>query len=122
MISWQNLLTQQNGVLKGQIIDLTGAGISWAKVTVGKDGQKYEIEMDKDGKYELTLPAGTYLLIARADGFLPSEERQIKILAGQITETNVTMSITRKTIGCPAPVPKSKANQRKKSKKYKGLK
>ena len=94
-----NVLAQQNGALKGQIVDLTKEGIPWAKVTVGKDGQKYEIKPDKEGKYELTLPAGTYSLIVRADGFLPSDERQIEILAGQITETNVTMLIQHKTIG-----------------------
>jgi uncharacterized membrane protein len=122
LISGQNVFAQQNGEFKGQIVDLTKAGIPNAKVTVWNDGQKYEIKTDKDGKYELTLPAGTYLLIVRADGFLPSEERQIKLLAGQTTETNVTMLITRQTIGCLAPVPDRKANQRKKTKKYNRLK
>jgi len=116
-ISAQNVFAQQNGELKGQIVDLTKAGIPIAKVTVGKDGQKYEIKTDKDGKYELTLPAGTYLLIARADGFLPSEERQIIILAGQTTEKNVTMFITRQTIGCLAPIPESKSEPEKENKK-----
>jgi hypothetical protein len=114
LISWQNVLAQQNGALKGRIVDLTKEGIPIAKVTVKKDGQKYEIKTDKDGKYVLTLPAGTYLLIVSADGFLPSEERQIKILDGQTTETNVTMSITRQTIGCPAPIPESKSETKSK--------
>jgi hypothetical protein len=117
LISGQNVFAQQNGELKGQIVDLTKEGIPIAIVTVEKDGQKYEIKTDKDGKYELTLHAGTYLLIVRADGFLPSEERQIKILAGQTTETNVTMLITRETIGCPAPVPESKSEPEKENKK-----
>jgi hypothetical protein len=122
LISWQNVFAQQNGSLKGQIVDLTEEGIPWAKVTVGNDGQKYEIKTDKDGKYELTLPAGAYLLIARADGFLPSQERQIKILAGQITETNVTMSITRETIGCLAPAPESKSQPEKENKEIQRVK
>ncbi len=117
LISWQNVFAQQNGKLKGQIVDLTEAGIPWAKVTVGKDGKKYEIKMDQDGKYELTLPAGTYLLIARADGFLPSDERQIKILAGQTTETNVTMLVTRDEKGCVGPDPESKSESEKENKK-----
>jgi hypothetical protein len=114
LIDGQNVLAQQNGTLKGQILDLTETGIPWAKVTVEKDGQKYEIDPDKDGKVELALPAGAYLLLVRADGFLPSEERQIKILAGQTTETRVTMLIECETIGCPAPDLDRKATQRKK--------
>ena len=117
LISGQNVFAQQNGALKGKIVDLTEEGIPWAKVTVEENGQKYEIKTDKDGKYELTLPAGTYLLIVRADGFLPSDERQIKILAGQTTETNVTMLVTRQTKGCLAPDPESKSEPEKENKK-----
>jgi endonuclease YncB( thermonuclease family) len=97
-----NVHAQRNGALKGRIVDLTGDGIPIAKVTLGKDGRKYEIKTDNDGKYETTLPAGTYSLIARSDGFLPSDERRIKIIAGQTMEANVTMLVERKPISDPA--------------------
>jgi Carboxypeptidase regulatory-like domain len=95
LINFQNVFAQQTGNLKGQILDLVESGVPGAKVTVALNSQKYETETDKDGKYELQLPEGTYNIVVRANGFLPSRRRQLIIIANQITETNITLFITR---------------------------
>lgn len=107
---------QQTGTLKGQILDLSETGVPWGKITVGNQTTSYETEPDKDGRYQLTLPEGTYNLIVRANGFLRSRKRQIKITANQVLEINITMHTQTEYVYCLAPDSETQTGKNSKTK------
>ncbi len=93
LIASPNVFAQKTGTLKGQVLDQSESGVPNATIIIGMNSQQFETKVDKDGKFELSLPEGTYNLIVRANGFMPSRKRQIKIIARQTTETNITLFV-----------------------------
>ena len=84
---------QKEGKLKGQILDLSKTGVHGAKVFVSSEAQNYVSKADNVGKFELSLPEGTYNVIVLCNGFKPSLKGKIKIIADQTTKISVTLKV-----------------------------
>jgi len=69
------------GTLSGQITHaVTGAGMERVKVIASSAEGIFEVLTDSEGNYSIPrLPAGTYLVTARADGFLSSFQAQVRV-------------------------------------------
>jgi hypothetical protein len=57
------------GVLSGTVADPSGAKIHHALVHVESSGLQQDIKTDSTGSFTLPLPAGTYTITIKADGF-----------------------------------------------------
>lgn len=73
------------GTLQGEILDQNGEPIENAIVSV--DGQFQEKLTDRNGQFEVTLPAGTYTVEVEAEGY-ESETYQAEVVGGE------TMSVS----------------------------
>ncbi len=63
-------MVSTDGTLRGQVTDrASGAGLAGAQVLLSDDGTR--TSTSADGSWSLTLPAGTYTLIASAEGYAP---------------------------------------------------
>ena len=100
MLAVQVGFSQKTGLLKGQISDKANVGIDWAQVIVTKDAENRAIQVDKEGKYELALPEGEYILIGQAKAFRSSEGVKVTIHAGQTTEINLSLDVNLDNAVC----------------------
>ena len=79
---------QADGTVRGHVTDqATQQPISGATVTIGKRGALTQA----DGRYSITLPAGTYTLHARTIGYAPFE-RSVTVVAGQTADVDVALT------------------------------
>jgi hypothetical protein len=92
------LLAQSGGIsLRGQITDQSGAFVPGILVTVvGSDGVAHEAKTDEsDGRYVFRdLPAGTYTLRIRVQGFANVEKTGVVIVPGQPQLLDVQLEVT----------------------------
>jgi Carboxypeptidase regulatory-like domain len=81
----------------GCVIDVEGAGVSGAQVTLADiaSSQHYNLVSGGNGEFAFTnLPAGTYLLTVNANGFAPYTSAKFTISTGQTYELpNIQLSI-----------------------------
>jgi iron complex outermembrane receptor protein len=77
---------QQTGTLSGTLTDsLSGSVVPDAIVVLEGTSFTRQVRSGADGKYSLTgVPAGSYHLIVRADGYLPSRT-EVNVTAGEQT-------------------------------------
>lgn len=86
-------LAAQTGTLRGRVID--GAGAAVANVTVMAQVSAQTsgtATTGADGAYSLTLPAGTYTVLARRIGFSTQRIDAVEIRSGSVRDLNITMS------------------------------
>lgn len=86
-------LAAQTGTLRGRVID--GAGAAVANVTVQAQVSAQtsgSATTAADGAYSLTLPAGTYTIVARRLGFTSQRIDAVQVRSGGVRELNITMS------------------------------
>lgn len=90
----QGLFAQATGSLRGEVQDPSGAVVPGAAVTLTEGGQTAQDQSRQDGSYSFSgMPAGTYTLGVRAQGFAPFSQEGVAIVAGQMREMNVSLSI-----------------------------
>ncbi len=79
--------------LSGQVLDSTGAAIASAKITVigDKGGSPVSASSDQDGKFQLRLPPGRFILRVSADGF--EESSQALDIFSDLDVRNVILTI-----------------------------
>lgn len=84
---------QQFGVLNGVVHDQTGAVITGADVTVTADGvQPITGKTNTSGEYAFPkVPAGTYTIIVKAEGFKEAKTEYVIVSAGETTPIEVTV-------------------------------
>ena len=95
---------QTTGRIEGRISDNSNGAIDYAKITITSETQKYEIAVNKEGEFTITLPVGEYHLIAQAKAFRPSNKRIIKVSAQQTTKINLSLNVNLDEIECKLPI------------------
>jgi hypothetical protein len=90
---------EQAGELRGQIKDDFGSAIVGAEVTLDRDHVRIKSgQTDQQGYYGFRdLPAGTYQLAARSEGFAPYEDPAVIISAGRLQQLNFKLEIATMT-------------------------
>src|SRR6186997_2978487 len=83
------IMLAQNGTVAGTVKDADGSILANASVVVqaGKAGTRTEA----DGKYSLSLPAGTYVLIASFTG-KTIDQKTVKVIAGESAIADFTLA------------------------------
>ena len=82
---------QSTAVLRGSVIDPSGAAVAHAKVVVGNQatGAEWKTESDSDGLFVVpALPPGTYSITVSAEGF------QTSIVSNLVLEVSTTVTQT----------------------------
>ena len=74
------------GRLKGFVLDRGGAPIPAAVIVIEPENFEKESGYTEDGSYQVDLPAGSYRVTVRSDGFYPLRRKRVRISAGT-TET-----------------------------------
>ena len=78
----------EQGTIQGRITDqATKQPIAGATVTVGKRGTLTQ----SNGRYSITVPAGTYMLEARTIGYAPGRQ-SVTVTAGQMTVVDLALT------------------------------
>src|ERR1700744_1718922 len=85
---------QATGILRGQILDPTGAVVPGASVTLSQGGIVLTSQSGNDGAYLFkAVPSGAYTLTVEATGFATVSKTGIMIAAGQTRQLNVSLII-----------------------------
>src|SRR3989442_1566518 len=85
----------QRGELRGQIKDDFGGAIVRAEVSLENSGtQPRQTQTDQQGYFSFKdLSAGTYKLVARANGFAPYENSEVVISGNRIQQLNLKLEV-----------------------------
>ena len=86
---------QGGGVVSGQVVDVLGARIAGASVTLSRDGsQVAEAKSDTDGTFSFpTLVTGRYQVTATAQGFQPGTSAPFYAGPGERTSLELVLEI-----------------------------
>jgi hypothetical protein len=94
-------MAQGMGQLKGRISDQAGAAIENTQIIVESSTSRFETSTNKDGEFNLELPAGTYTISTKKiAGFIPFKRTRVRIEAGKVTPLNVELKVTSKDAIC----------------------
>ena len=95
--SGQSSLTEGAATISGIVLDGTGAAIPGALVSLthGDGGQTRSLNSGSHGEFAFTgLPAGSYLITIRAEGFAPFTSTPIDLGPQQVYQaSNLTLSV-----------------------------
>ena len=95
-------LARGGGTFYGRVTDGPDAPISASVRVLGGNDAVYQVECDRDGRYELTVPAAAWTLAARADGydpwspdddFLLGERDRIRVDIEMAPETSIRVRV-----------------------------
>lgn len=83
------------GILRGQVVDPSGAVVANASVSVLQTGgATHSTTTSRTGGYEIgNLSPGTYTVTAIADGFTVFVQDDVQITAGQVLQFNIALEI-----------------------------
>lgn len=95
---------QSMGKIEGRISDTSNGAIDYAKIIIASESQKYELAVNEEGKYAITLPVGDYCLMAQAKAFRPSKNILIKVTTEKITEMNLSLDVNLDEVECKLPI------------------
>jgi hypothetical protein len=89
---------QTTGSITGQVVDINGALVQGATVTVvsseGKEGKEKTATSNKNGEFTINnLQPGSYVLSVAAQGFQPFSNPEVQVTAGNKTELKVPLAI-----------------------------
>jgi Carboxypeptidase regulatory-like domain len=89
-----NLWAQSTGILRGQVIDPSGASIPGATITAtGPDGTVKAAESDKSGLYSISgLPVGDYAIRGTATGFGLAEAK-VNVAGGRPATLDLHLAV-----------------------------
>ncbi|HEY0426490.1 MAG TPA: TonB-dependent receptor [Pyrinomonadaceae bacterium] len=98
-----------NGTIRGKVVDVQGALIGGASVTVvGANGAERTTQTNQEGLYSITnLAAGRYTVRISAQGFSLFENAEIDVASGKTLVLDATLSITvneEVTVGGEQPI------------------
>lgn len=84
----------QAGTLAVQVIDPSGAGIPNATLLIRNDARALDARADPGGAVTLTLPAGSYEIVASADGF-ETRTQEVRVSAGRARRVQVELPLSK---------------------------
>jgi hypothetical protein len=77
-----------------QVIDPSGAGIPHAAVVIRSDARAFDATADAAGAATLTVPAGSYELVASADGF-ETRTQPIRVVAARPRRVQIELPLSK---------------------------
>ena len=82
----------ENGSLYGEVVDQQGEALPGVTVTL--DGMVERVAVtDAEGKFRfVSLPPGTYQLMATLEGFSTVKDSAVRVVVGRITTVVLTMT------------------------------
>lgn len=82
----------------GRILSASGGeAVAGATVTLSTDGTSYEVTTDADGRFDVTLPPGTYTAHVEADGYEPVSDAGLDVDTGGLSYNAFLVSSTTDT-------------------------
>jgi len=93
---WNVRAQLADATLKGSVVDSNGNVVASSPVVARNEstGESRTTTTDEGGYFTIpTIPAGTYTVSVRADGFKTYEQRSIKLSVGQTTELQVRLEV-----------------------------
>lgn len=78
------------GTIAGEVRDPAGQAVAGARVSVLETGTS--TVADQDGLFELSLPRGTYTLVAELDGFRTVEQSDVRVVSNVGLATIIRLS------------------------------
>lgn len=91
LLNTQPALAQNAGRLKGKVTDKTGNPIAHAQIIIRRAIDKYKVEADERGNYQIRLPAGEYqVIIEERPGFAEYRRDKVLVESGGSTVFNIT--------------------------------
>ncbi len=86
----------ETGRITGRLVDTNGAPVSLAVVSV--QGSDYKTTTDLDGRYELTVPPGTWVIEVTSQLHASAQVPDVVVVAGGAVEPVVVMQPTRSDV------------------------
>jgi hypothetical protein len=93
----QNLPAQSTGTACGQVSDPSGAVVPGASLQFTGNGLSRSAKTDGQGRYTVSLPAGTYSVQANATGFVAFNRPDFNVAAGQTSPLDIALQIATET-------------------------
>jgi hypothetical protein len=93
----QNLPAQSTGTACGQVSDPSGAVVPGASLQLTGNGLSRSAKTDGQGRYTVSLPAGTYSVQANAAGFVAFNRPDFNVTAGQTSSLDIALQIATET-------------------------
>lgn len=86
---------QQNGTIRGKVVDAVGALITNATViAVDASGKEKTVQANQDGAFTITgLAVGKYIVRINAAGFAPYENTEVLVEAGKSVALDVALDV-----------------------------
>jgi hypothetical protein len=92
---------QESNRLKGRVVDVLGAAIAQATVTIKSSRGKYQAVTDDDGEFEIQLPIGIYeVRTEEMSGFLASKYAKVRMRRGKYKRVTIKLIHTFKDAEC----------------------
>jgi hypothetical protein len=92
ILHWQ--AAAQTGVLRGEVVDPTGAVVPQARIRLLHRNEVHETQSRADGRYSIrTLAPRTYTVRVTAKGFAPLLIQGISLSAGRVKELDLPLEI-----------------------------
>ena len=86
------------GKVKGVITDVNKSRVVNALVTVEGNNSRRRLVTNGEGKFEVTLPSGKYLISVDANGFRQYVSPEFELKAGKTRKLDIELHVT-KTVG-----------------------
>lgn len=97
----QGSAEEETGKLQGRIVDVMGAAIAKAPVTVRNSKGRHEIVTDENGEFEIGLPPGIYeIRTEEMPGFLRSKYLKLRVKRGRERRVTIAVMHTLKGAWC----------------------
>ena len=97
------------GKVKGVITDVYKSRVANALVTVEGDKSRRRLVTNDEGKFEVTVPPGKYLISVDANGFRQYVSPEFELKPGKTQKLDIELHVT-KTVGLTpassAPLPR----------------
>ncbi|HYW70741.1 MAG TPA: carboxypeptidase-like regulatory domain-containing protein [Pyrinomonadaceae bacterium] len=81
-----------SGKLSGLVVDLGGAVVPRAKIVAEAGELRRETISGDDGRYEMALPPGKYLVTIARDDFWANKVLDVTVAANALTKLDVVMT------------------------------
>jgi uncharacterized membrane protein len=92
----------QFGKIKVRVVDILGARIVPAQVTIVGEGLRWRMTTNSEGELETSLPIGEYRLSVEAKGFRRVASEKFQIKSGKTQRLNIKLQIQEPEMLVPA--------------------
>ncbi len=82
----------QNGTISGTVVEQDNADAPAFGAIISVDSTRYGAQADFDGKFKISLPAGTYNVRCQYTGYIPVSAKTVVVVAGKTTTVDFPLS------------------------------